>query len=322
MGYGDFIFVVASMANVAQGAATFAIWFLTKNSKTKGLASSAGVSALLGITEPALFGVNLKYRFPFFCALVGSGVAAAVAGLVKVVAVSLGSAGFLGFLSINASSIPFYFVCELISFAIAFALTYFYGKTKAAGVFVAEATDAAKVQVELDEHAAKEAKEVAEEVTALSQAGVSEETVVSPLSGQAVELSAVNDPVFSSGAMGKGIAIKPNGDTVYSPVDGTVQLAFETGHAYGLKSDNGAEILIHIGIDTVSMAGKGFNQKVAANQKVKKGDVLGTFDRAAIAEAGLDDTTMIIVTNTADYQEVTPVAQGELAEGAALLDLK
>ena len=118
IGHGDFIFVVASMANVAQGAATFAIWFLTKNSKTKSLASSAGVSALLGITEPALFGVNLKYRFPFFCALIGSGIAAAVAGLLKVVAVSLGSAGFLGFLSINATSIPFYVMCELISFAI------------------------------------------------------------------------------------------------------------------------------------------------------------------------------------------------------------
>ena len=194
----------------------------------------------------------------------------------------------------------------LATTALAFVLTYMFGYE-----------DDIK-----DVKAAKEAKEVAEEVTALSQAGVSEETVVSPLSGQSVELSAVNDPVFSSGAMGKGIAIKPNGDTVYSPVDGTVQLAFETGHAYGLKSDNGAEILIHIGIDTVSMAGKGFNQKVAANQKVKKGDVLGTFDRAAIAEAGLDDTTMIIVTNTADYQEVTPVAQGELAEGAVLLELK
>ncbi|RCW16558.1 PTS beta-glucoside transporter subunit EIIBCA [Streptococcus gallolyticus] len=314
VGYGDFIFVVASMANVAQGAATFAIWFLTKNSKTKGLASSAGVSALLGITEPALFGVNLKYRFPFFCALIGSGVAAAVAGLLKVVAVSLGSAGFLGFLSINATSIPFYVVCELISFAIAFAITYFYGKTKAAGIFEAEAADA----VAAEAPAAKEAEVVAEP----AQTGVSAETIVSPLAGETVALTSVNDPVFSSEAMGKGIAVKPSGNTIYSPVDGTVQIAFETGHAYGLKSDNGAEILIHIGIDTVSMDGKGFAQKVTANQKVKKGDVLGTFDTAAIAAAGLDDTTMIIVTNTADYSEVTPVAKGTVAEGADLLELK
>ncbi|CDO17582.1 Putative PTS system, sucrose subfamily, IIABC com ponent [Streptococcus gallolyticus] len=315
VGYGDFIFVVASMANVAQGAATFAIWFLTKNSKTKGLASSAGVSALLGITEPALFGVNLKYRFPFFCALIGSGVAAAVAGLLKVVAVSLGSAGFLGFLSINATSIPFYVLCELISFAIAFAITYFYGKTKAAGVFEAEA---AAEQAVVETPAAKEAEVVAEP----AQTGVSAETIVSPLAGETVALTSVNDPVFSSEAMGKGIAVKPSGNTVYSPVDGTVQIAFETGHAYGLKSDNGAEVLIHIGIDTVSMEGKGFAQKVTANQKVKKGDVLGTFDTTAIAAAGLDDTTMIIVTNTADYSEVTPVAEGTVAEGANLLELK
>lgn len=315
VGYGDFIFIVASMANVAQGAATFAIWFLTKNSKTKSLTSSAGVSALLGITEPALFGVNLKYRFPFFCALIGSGVAAAVAGLLKVVAASLGSAGFLGFLSINATSIPFYVLCELISFAIAFAITYFYGKTKAAGVFEAET---AAEQTAVETPAAKEAEVVA----GPAQTGVSAETIVSPLAGETVALASVNDPVFSSEAMGKGIAVKPSGNTVYSPVDGTVQIAFETGHAYGLKSDNGAEVLIHIGIDTVSMDGEGFAQKVTANQKVKKGDVLGTFDTAAIAAAGLDDTIMIIVTNTADYSEVTPVAEGTVAEGADLLELK
>lgn len=317
IGYGDFIFVVSSMANVAQGAATFAIWFLTKNSKTKGLASSAGVSALLGITEPALFGVNLKYRFPFFCALIGSGVAAAVAGLLKVVAVSLGSAGFLGFLSINATSIPFYILCELISFAIAFALTYIYGKTREAGLFEAEA---------VAEQAAQEYTKQAETTTAApSQAPTTQavaETIVSPLAGETVALASVNDPVFSSGAMGQGIAVKPSGDTVYSPVDGTVQIAFETGHAYGLKSDDGAEVLIHIGIDTVSMEGKGFTQKVSANQKVKKGDVLGTFDSKAIADAGLDDTTMIIITNTADYSEVTPVADGSVREGDNLLDVK
>lgn len=315
VGYGDFIFIVASMANVAQGAATFAIWFLTKNSKTKGLTSSAGVSALLGITEPALFGVNLKYRFPFFCALIGSGVAAAVAGLLKVVAVSLGSAGFLGFLSINATSIPFYVLCELISFAIAFAITYFYGKTKAAGVFEAEA---AAEQIAVETPSTKEAEVSAES----AQPGVSAETIVSPLAGETVPLTAVNDPVFSSEAMGKGIAVKPSGNTVYSPVDGIVQIAFETGHAYGLKSDNGAEVLIHVGIDTVSMNGKGFAQKVTANQKVKKGDVLGTFDTAAIAAAGLDDTTMIIVTNTADYSEVTSVTEGTIEEGADLLKVK
>ena len=313
-GHGDFIFVVASMANVAQGAATFAIFFLTKNAKTKGLASSAGVSALLGITEPALFGVNLKYKFPFFCALIGSAVGALFAGLLQVVAVSLGSAGFLGFLSIDAKSIPFYFLCEVIAFAIAFALTYFYGKTKAADVFAAEA-----VAATADEAAGAEVANdtVAEETNALQ-----DETIISPIVGQAVALSDVNDPVFSSGAMGRGIAIKPSEGVVYAPADAEVTIAFATGHAYGLKTANGAEILIHVGIDTVSMGGEGFDQKVAQGDKVKAGDVLGTFEAEKIAAAGLDDTTMVIVTNTADYASVTPVAEGALAKGDAVIEVK
>ena len=313
-GHGDFIFVVASMANVAQGAATFAILFLTKNAKTKGLASSAGVSALLGITEPALFGVNLKYKFPFFCALIGSAVGALFAGLLQVVAVSLGSAGFLGFLSIDAKSIPFYFLCEVIAFAIAFALTYFYGKTKAADVFAEEAVAATAdetVETELAEDV------VTEETNALQ-----DETIVAPIVGQAVTLADVNDPVFASGAMGQGIAIKPTKGVVYAPADAEVTIAFATGHAYGLKTANGAEILIHVGIDTVSMDGEGFDQKVSQGSTVKAGDVLGTFDSAKIAAAGLDDTTMVIVTNTADYASVTPVAAGEVAKGDAIIEVK
>lgn len=314
-GFGDYIFVVASMANVAQGAATFAIYFLTKNAKTKGLSGSAAVSAFLGITEPALFGVNLKYKFPFFCALAGSAIGALVAGLTHVIAVSLGAAGFIGFLSIKASSIPMYIVAEVIAFVAAFTFTYVYGKTKAAAVFADEAATANAERVSV---------EVApvEAVAPVVEVEAGPETIVSPLEGDVVALENVNDPVFSSGAMGKGIAIKPSADTLYSPVDGVVQIAFETGHAYGIKSDKGTEVLLHIGIDTVSMDGKGFAPKVKAEQRVKAGDVLATFDRAAIAEAGLDDTTMIIVTNTADFTEVTPVAEGTVAVGVDLVNVK
>ncbi|MEZ7612315.1 sucrose-specific PTS transporter subunit IIBC [Streptococcus sp. 20925_1_77] len=315
-GHGDFIFVVASMANVAQGAATFAILFLTKSEKTKGLASSAGVSALLGITEPALFGVNLKYKFPFFCALIGSAVGALFAGLLQVVAVSLGSAGFLGFLSINATSIPFYLLCEVIAFAVAFALTYFYGKTKAAAVFAAEGNVAVAEASEKTE--AKEVAAASEEV----EATLADEEIVTPIVGSAVALADVNDPVFSSGAMGQGIAIKPTEGVVYAPADAEVTIAFATGHAYGLKTANGAEILIHVGIDTVSMNGEGFDQKVAQGDKVKAGEVLGTFDAAKIAAAGLEDTTMVIVTNTADFASVTPVATGSVAKGDAIIEVK
>ncbi|HEM3676958.1 TPA: PTS beta-glucoside transporter subunit IIBCA [Streptococcus suis] len=308
-GYGDYIFVVASIANVAQGAATLAIYFLTKNAKTKGLSGSAAVSAFLGITEPALFGVNLKYRFPFFCALAGSAIGALFAGLTRVIAVSLGAAGFIGFLSIKASSIPMYVVAELIAFAAAFAFTYVYGKTKASAVFADEAATAATTPTAAATSLVEEAE------TGL----VVEETLVSPLSGNVVTLENVDDPVFSSGAMGKGLAVKPSEGVVYAPADAEVTIAFETGHAYGLKTASGAEILIHIGIDTVSMNGNGFEKLVVAGDKVKAGTPIAKFDAAKIAEAGLDDTTMVIVTNTADFAEVSPLAEGTIAHGADFL---
>lgn len=316
-GFGDYIFVVASMANVAQGAATLAIYFLTKNAKTKGLSGSAAVSAFLGITEPALFGVNLKYKFPFFCALAGSAVGAFVAGLTHVIAVSLGAAGFIGFLSIKAGSIPMYVIAELISFAAAFALTYFYGKTKAAGVFADEAATVAAASI-----AETKVEATAEASVSEESAAIKNETIQTPIVGDVVALADVNDPVFSSGAMGQGIAVKPSQGVVYAPADAEVSIAFATGHAYGLKTDNGAEILIHIGIDTVTMNGEGFEQKVAQGDKVKAGDILGTFDSNKIAAAGLDDTTMVIVTNTADYASVTPVASGSVVKGDAIIEVK
>ncbi|HEM4901673.1 TPA: PTS glucose transporter subunit IIA, partial [Streptococcus suis] len=312
-GYGDYIFVVASMANVAQGAATLAIYFLTKNAKTKGLSGSAAVSAFLGITEPALFGVNLKYRFPFFCALAGSAIGALFAGLTHVIAVSLGAAGFIGFLSIKASSIPMYVVAEVIAFAAAFAFTYVYGKTKASAVFADEAATAAAAAVTAS------VVETSEEVEETAEIFTAQETLVSPLSGDVVALENVNDPVFSSGAMGKGLAVKPSEGVVYAPADAEVTIAFETGHAYGLKTASGAELLIHIGIDTVSMNGNGFEKLVAAGDKVKAGTPIAKFDATKIAEAGLDDTTMIIVTNTADFAEVSPLAEGTIAHGVEFL---
>ncbi|EHI70975.1 sucrose-specific PTS transporter subunit IIBC [Streptococcus ictaluri] len=301
-GVGGYIFVVASMANVAQGAATLAIYFLTKKAKTKGLSGSAAVSAFLGITEPALFGVNLKYRFPFFCALIGSAVGAAFAGLMKVIAVSLGAAGFIGFLSIKASSIPMYVVAQLIAFAIAFGLTLLYGKTKAAKVFVEEAL------VDVEE-------------APIISAKPSQEEVLSPLDGFVVPLESVSDPVFASGAMGQGMAIKPEGNTVYAPFDGQVTVVFETGHAYGLQADSGIELLIHIGIDTVSMAGDAFKALVTKGQRVQKGQVLGTFDINKIEKAKLELTTMLIVTNNSQYHKCHKTSDEHIRVGQVLMTL-
>ena len=308
-GYGDFIFVVASMANVAQGAACFAIFMLTKDKKMKGLASSATVSACLGITEPALFGVNLKYRFPFFCALIGSGIASAIAGLTHVIAVSLGSAAFLGFLSINAKSIPIYIACELISFAIAFILTFLYGKSHRQlidPVAVVNATE----QIEAE----KKATEVAQR-----QINLKDEIVVAPISGEAVSLTTVNDKVFSAKLMGDGAAIVPNSGDVFAPVSGEITVAYETKHAYGIKSDNGAEVLLHLGIDTVELKGKNFNSEVVQGQHIEQGQRLGSFDIAAIKAAGYDPTVMVVVTNTADYASVDRIKIQNVAMGDKLI---
>lgn len=310
-GYGDFIFVVASMANVAQGAACFAVFMLTKNKKMKGLSSSATVSALLGITEPALFGVNLKLRFPFFCALIGSGIASAIAGLTHVIAVSLGSAAFLGFLSINAKSIPLYVMCELISFAVAFALTFFYGKTHA---------DLVNPEVAATAASAAQASATSSQVEAASEmvadvADVDNENIAAPVDGQVKDLGDVNDQVFSTKLMGDGAAIVPSDGTVYSPVDGQVTVAYETKHAYGLKSKDGAEVLIHIGIDTVNLKGEGFESFVKQGQTVKAGDKLGTVDLAKVKAAGYDTTVMVVVTNTNNYASVNRLNVTDVKHG-------
>ena len=311
-GSGDFIFVTACMANVAQGAATFAIYFLTKNEKVKGLASSSGVSALLGITEPALFGVNLKYKFPFFCALIGAGVGAAFAGLMHVTAAALGSAGFLGFLSMVPKSIPMWALSVAISFIVAFALTFIYGKRHfkedvAEESGTVESAGDQVAQQEKAEQIIKEDKELHDEV------------IAAPVSGKAESLKDVNDPVFSTEAMGKGAAMVPSEGTIYSPVTGEITVAYETKHAYGIKSDEGAEVLIHIGIDTVNMKGEGFTTDVKQGQHVEKGEKLGTVDLDAVKKAGYDTTVMTVITNTTSYANVQRIDGVEKKHGDDLI---
>ena len=311
-GVGDFIFLVASMANVAQGAATLAIWFLTKNEKMKGLSSSACVSAFLGITEPALFGVNLKYRFPFFCALIGSGVAAFIAGFMHIIIPSMGSAGFIGFLSIFPKSIPSYVLCELISVAIAFILTFIYGRSKARDVFKAEAADAKAAVVVAEEKADKQEANAVEDnddnQAAPAKEELKDETIASPVDGHAVDLAKVNDDVFSKKMMGEGAAVEPSDGSIYAPVSGTLTVTYPSMHAYGIKSDDGAEVLIHVGIDTVELKGKNFTTKVEKGQHVNKGDLLGTVDLNAVKSAGYDTTVMEILTNTNSYAKVAATA--------------
>lgn len=294
---------IITAAMTAQGAATVAVGVKTKNPKLKALAFPAALSAFLGITEPAIFGVNLRFRKPFFLSLAAGAVGGALASILGLAATGSGITIIPGTL-LYMNQLPQYLIMVAVSFALGFTLTYLFG-------------------YEDEEPVAGKSSAVAKETVALANeattALLSEETLVSPLSGNVVTLENVNDPVFSSGAMGKGLAVKPSEGVVYAPADAEVTIAFETGHAYGLKTASGAEILIHIGIDTVSMNGNGFEKLVAAGDKVKAGTPIAKFDAAKIAEAGLDDTTMVIVTNTADFAEVSPLAEGTIAHGANFL---
>ena len=299
---------IITAAMTAQGAATVAVGVKTKNPKLKTLAFPAALSAFLGITEPAIFGVNLRFRKPFFLSLIAGAIGGGLASLLGLAGTGSGITIIPGTVLYVNGQLPQYFLMVAVSFALGFALTYMFG-------FEDEEPETVTESAITDRF-------VEEAVTGTVPATLQDETIISPIVGQAVALSKVDDPVFSSGAMGQGIAVKPSEGVVYAPADAEVTIAFATGHAYGLKTANGAEILIHVGIDTVSMNGEGFDQKVAQGDKVKAGDVLGTFDAAKIAAAGLEDTTMVIVTNTADYASVTPVATGSVAKGDAIIEVK
>ncbi|MFI3117232.1 sucrose-specific PTS transporter subunit IIBC [Streptococcus suis] len=296
---------IITAAMTAQGAATVAVGVKTKNPKLKALAFPAALSAFLGITEPAIFGVNLRFRKPFILSLVAGAIGGAFASILGLAGTGMGVTIIPGLtLYTGNGQLLQYILMVAVSFALGFALTYLFG-------YEDEEKDVKKPSAS--------AQETAETLEEAETGLVAEETLVSPLSGDVVALETVNDPVFSSGAMGKGLAVKPSEGIVYAPADAEVTIAFETGHAYGLKTASGAELLIHIGIDTVSMNGNGFEKLVAAGDKVKAGTPIAKFDAAKIAEAGLDDTTMIIVTNTADFAEVSPLAEGTIAHGVEFL---
>ena len=297
---------IITAAMTAQGAATVAVGVKTKNPKLKTLAFPAALSAFLGITEPAIFGVNLRFRKPFFLSLIAGAIGGGLASILGLAGTGNGITIIPGtMLYVGNGQLAQYLLMVAVSFALGFALTYMFGYEDE--VEVAEGTTTERF---------------VEEAVTGNVIALQNETLVTPIVGDVVALADVNDPVFSSGAMGQGIAVKPSQGVVYAPADAEVSIAFPTGHAFGLKTADGAEVLIHVGIDTVTMNGDGFEAKVAQGDKVKAGDVLGTFDSNKIAAAGLDDTTMVIVTNTADYASVAPVATGSVAKGDAVIKVK
>ena len=287
---GSFIFVVASMSNVAQGGAAAGVALTTKNKKIKGIASAAAPSAFLGITEPAMFGVNLALRWPFYIAIVSAGIGSMVTSILGIKAGKLGAAGYLGFPSIEATvgaGIPGFLGCLVLTTVIAFVASFIWGKKVEAGN---------TEEAEAPATAAPVTAAAAPATAVAAEAGESVE-IGSHMVGSVVLLADVKDPTFSSGALGAGTAVEPTEGKLYAPADGKITVAFPTGHAYGLRTEDGLDLLMHIGMDTVELDGKHFEPKVAKGDTVKRGDVIAEFDIPAIKAAGYPLATPMVITN-------------------------
>lgn len=291
---GSFIFPIASMNNVAQGAAVLAVLFMTKNEKLKSLCTASGISALLGITEPAMFGVTLKLKYPFYAALIGSACGSAWMAATRTLALAMGAAGLPGFISIAPQSWVNFFIGLGISIAVSFIMTVILMKRH------------------------PEDGTPAKQSAAAAKAAASNE-LTAPFSGTVKPVDQASDSVFAGKAMGDGIVVIPADGTLYSPVNGSVVMTFPTKHAIGLQGENGEEILIHIGMDTVSLEGKPFELLVSAGAEVQKGQPLIKVDLKAIQDAGLSIETPMVITNGKPFEIV---AKGDVKAGDPVLKLK
>ena len=272
---GTILWPMIALSNIAQGSAVLAMSVLQKkNERAQQVNIPACISCYLGVTEPALFGVNMKYGFPLVCGMTGSAVAAVISIGTGVEAYSIGVGGLPGILSIKPQFWLSFLVAMAAAIVIPFALTYVIGKKKLPQDTAAKPLPQAEPE---------EVKEFA-----------------APVSGKIIPLEEIPDQVFSQGVLGMGVGIQPTGNQVVAPADGNITALMEdSGHACGLALDNGVELLVHVGMDTVDMAGKGFQVHVKEGQRVKRGDLLITFDPQAIQEAGHPTTTAFVVTETA-----------------------
>ena len=301
---------IASAANIAQGGACLAVALKTKTVKTKSLAVPSGISCLLGITEPAIFGVNLPKVKPFVCGMAGAACGAFVCHLTQLAATGTGVTGIFGLLLCVKQPVQ-YIIMFVVAFGVAFGLT--------SAIYKDEDKPKKKVAAPAPKPETGTSATAAPSAKAVAATGP--EAIVSPMAGEAISMTAVSDPVFASEAMGKGAAVEPTEGKVFAPADGSITMVAETGHAIGLLSEGGVEILIHIGIDTVNLKGGPFTAKCQAGESVKKGDLLMDVDLGAIKEANLPATTMVIITNTDDFSSVEGHT-GTVKVGDTLIDIK
>lgn len=284
---GTILWPMVALSNIAQGSAVLAMIFLQrKNERAKQINVPACISCYLGVTEPALFGVNLKYGFPFICGLVGSCIAAMISVSSGVMASSIGVGGIPGILSIKPQFMFMFFIAMIVAFCIPFILTTVVGKKKLTS------EDVSGVDIKQAEFT--ETENIDSEENKLDTVA---ENFQAPITGITKKLSDIEDKGFASGAMGEGFAIEMQDGKVVAPFSGEVMVCFPTGHAYGLKSNDGKEILIHIGMDTVELDGKGFDVKVQAGQKIKQGDVLVNVDIDYVKSQGKSLVTPIVFTD-------------------------
>lgn len=300
LGFDSFIYPGQLASNIAQGAAALALSIKTKNANLKQMASANGITAVCGITEPVLFGVTMKYKTNLIAASIGGAVGGFFMGALGVRNFSGGSPGLLtlpSYIGLDYPMSNFYLACAgaAIAFVVSFVVSYVLYKDPV--------------------------EEAAANTGAQTKAG-GDVVLAAPLKGKSVSLSEVSDPTFAQEILGKGGAILPTEGKLYAPADGNIVMVMDTKHAIGMTSSDGAEILMHIGIDTVQLNGKHFEARVKSGDKVKKGQLLVEFDIDGIVKEGYEVITSMIISNTPNYSAVNLVKTGDVAAGEQWLELK
>lgn len=306
---------LASAANVAQGAAALAVGIKSKDKKIKSLALPSSLSAFMGITEPAIFGVNLRFFKPFIAGCIGGGCGALYASLVHLGAKGTGVTGIFGILLCLNQPLQ-YLIEMVIAVGVAFVISFLIYKDAEPKAATADAAETAAVEnMETTDAVATD------DTAADTTAATTEETLTSPVNGTQIPLAEVADETFASEMLGATVAVEPAEGKIVAPCDGEVSNIFETGHAVCITTEAGGELLIHIGIDTVKMDGKGFTKKVSDGDKVHAGDILVEADLEEIKNAGYQTTTMMILTNTDEFGNVTKAEPAEVKTTSKVMTL-